>query len=102
MKPNPRSGNAKPEQKPLILSPEQKMRRAQKDHKFWAAKAASPNLSPKAAHWARQASASAAAEVQLRQKAAEYAKTLSPQNPPISSGTNPPSSTKPGTSGSTT
>jgi hypothetical protein len=101
--PKEASQNTPPEQEPLILSREQKLRQAQADHQHWSEVAARPGLRPAVAHWARQAAASAEAEVQLRQKALQHAQTLLRQGQPISSEKeNPHSSTKPGTSGSTT
>lgn len=59
-----------PEEAPL--SPEEKLVAAQADEVHWRKVAANPNLSPRAAEWARDQARSAAAEVRLRLKGAAY------------------------------
>ena len=66
--------------KPRPLSLEEKLQQAQRDRDHWSKVAALPELSPKAAEFARNAARSAAAEVELRlrEKALAWQK-LSPQ-----------------------
>jgi len=68
--PPPKSKQPAPQQP--VLSPQQKLERAQADHRKWSAIAADPKLSPKAAAWAKDVARMAAAEVTLRQKALTY------------------------------
>ena len=91
-------------------SPEESLSGASADMEKWQAVASKPGLSPQGAAWAREQARSAQAEMSLWQKAAlpgappdpALMNTLSLQDPATSLGEpSLPSSTKPGTLGST-